>query len=95
MLGVLYQPLQTEVGSTLHQRVCNVSEVVFVLRKLVTLPQRLNEPCTTHIPATPHRALSVLTYWIGHCPQVAVMTGTPALVDAIKVLGGIAAVLCQ
>ena len=95
LLGVVDEPTQAELGSTLHQRIGNVLQVSLVLCKLVALPQGVYQPGTTQVPVTPFRTLVLLAYRVGHRPDVAVVTRAPALVDVIVVLGGELTVGCQ
>ncbi len=95
LLGVLNEPAQTEVGGTLHERISHSMQVVFVLCKLVTFPQRVNQPGTAHVPVSPHGAVVLLAYGVTHSPDVAVMACTPALVDAIEVACRVLSVVSQ
>ena len=68
LLGIFYQPGIAEIVGTLHQRQGNLAQIVAVASEEVTLPQGVDEPCTTHVPTAPHRTLAVFSHRIGHCP---------------------------
>ena len=95
VLRVLDEPLQAEIGSTLHQRKSHRAQILLILREQVTLPERIDKPRSAEVPIGPLRPFALLAHGIGHCPEVAVMTGTPAAADAVVVLGGMATILSQ
>ena len=95
VLRVLDEPLQAEIGSTLHQRKSHRAQILLILREQVTLPKRIDKPRSAEIPVGPLGFLALLAHRVGHRPEVAVMTGTPAAADAVVVLGGMATILGQ
>ena len=95
LLGIVDEPAQTELGSTLHQWVGCGLQVVLVLCELIALPKGVHQPGTTQIPVRPLRTLVLLTHGVGHRPDVAVVARAPAFTYIIIVLGSILTVGSQ
>ena len=93
LLRIIDEPVEAELRCPFHQRIGYRTQIVFILRKLITLPERIHKPGTTHVPVCPLRPFAFFSHGVGHRPDVAVMTGAPAFIDAVVVAGSIASVL--
>ena len=95
LLRILHQPVEHELRGALHQRECPSLKELAVLSEEIVVPQVLREPSQSHVPVAPLGTLALHAHGIGHCPDVAVMTGAEASIDAVVVAGRVAAVVGQ
>ena len=93
IVGIGDEPGQAEVGSPLHQGVDGMAKVSVVTRKQIALPKRVHQPGAAQGPVGPFGLLTLLAHGIGHGPDVAVVSRTPALLHAPVVAGRVAAIV--
>jgi hypothetical protein len=78
----LDKPVHAEVSSTLESSI-NLIEIRLAHVESIVIPEVSRDPCSTHIPVSPHRITTTLAYWACHTPYISVVGKTPAFINSI------------